>query len=78
MSQTRLDGLALLNIHRDIEVDPNKVLGTFAIKHEGRLRMSNIVSISVGDGASGCSCLKLGRNLFRSGKFSERAIGNSG
>ena len=43
MSQTRLNGLALLNIHRDIEVDPNEVLDTFASKHERRLRMSNIL-----------------------------------
>ena len=43
MSQTRLYGLALLNIHRDIEVDPNEVLDTFASKHERRLRMSNIL-----------------------------------
>ena len=43
MSQTRLNGLALLNIHRDIEVDPNEVLDTFASKHERWLRMYNII-----------------------------------
>ena len=43
MTQTRLNGLALLNVHRDIEVTPCEVLDAFAIQHKRKLRLFNIL-----------------------------------
>ena len=42
-TQTRLKDLALLNIHRDIEVTLSEVLDAFASQHKRKLRLSNIL-----------------------------------
>ena len=43
MSQDRLNGLASLNIHKEIPVDIDKVLNIFARKHKRRLEMINLL-----------------------------------
>ena len=44
MGNTRLSGLALLNIHRDIPIDVSAIIDEFARHHPRRLQLSNIFS----------------------------------
>ena len=43
MTQERLDGLALLHIHRNIELKVSDIIDLFAQKHPRRLELSNIL-----------------------------------
>ncbi|XP_063800287.1 52 kDa repressor of the inhibitor of the protein kinase-like [Pseudophryne corroboree] len=42
MGQERLNGLAMLNIHNDIELAPEEVLDVFAVKHSRKLQLQFI------------------------------------
>ena len=44
MSESRLKGLALLNIHQAIAVDINEVIDRFASKHPRRMALVDILS----------------------------------
>ena len=44
MGPERLTGLALLHIHKDIEISIEEVIHQFAIKHPRRMRLCNILS----------------------------------
>ena len=44
MGPERLTGLALLHIHKDIEISIQEVIHQFAIKHPRRMRLCNILS----------------------------------
>ena len=43
MTQERLNGLALLHIHRNIELKVSDIIDLFAQKHPRRLELSNIL-----------------------------------
>ena len=43
MSQERINGLALMYTHRNITIDIQKVIDTFARKHKTRLELINIL-----------------------------------
>ena len=43
MTQERLNGLALLHIHRNIELKVSDIIDLFAQKHQRRLKLSNIL-----------------------------------
>ena len=43
MKQDRMNGLALLHVHRDTRIDINKVIDMFALKHPRRMEMINIL-----------------------------------
>ena len=43
MGQTRLNGMALLSIHRDIPIDYEKLLDIFAANYPHRLKLRNIL-----------------------------------
>ena len=42
MTQERLNGLALMSIHRDIPNDYDKILNIFARKHSRRMELINM------------------------------------
>ena len=42
MTQTRFNGLALLHVHQEIDVNTEKVLDIFARRHSRRMQMLNI------------------------------------
>ena len=42
MTQTRLNALALLNVHRDIKVTPCDILDAFASQHKRKVWLSTI------------------------------------
>ena len=44
MAQDRLNGLALMHAHRDMELDLEKVIDLFANLHSRRMRMENILN----------------------------------
>ena len=43
MSQERLNGLASLFTHRDIEIDVQKVIDLYSVKHKRKLALGNIL-----------------------------------
>lgn len=43
MIEEHLNGLALMMIHRDIEVDKKQVIRTFAAAHPRRMRLESIL-----------------------------------
>ena len=43
MSQKRLNSLALMTIHRQISIDPEMVVTSFARKHPRRMQLVNIL-----------------------------------
>ena len=43
MTQTRPNGLALVNVHKDTEVTRREVLDAFASQHKKQLRLLNIL-----------------------------------
>ena len=44
MSQERLNGLALMHAHRDIELDNKQIIDMFARLHPRRLKLQDILS----------------------------------
>ena len=44
MSENRLKGLALLHVHRDIDLDVNEVIDRFAIRHPRRMKLLDILN----------------------------------
>ena len=44
MSEGRLKGLALLNVHREIHLDVDKVIDSFAAKHPRRMLLNDILN----------------------------------
>lgn len=44
MENDRLTGLMLMSVHRDIEVDPEKVISEFARRHPRKLELKNILT----------------------------------
>ena len=44
MENDRLTGLLLMSVHRDIEVDPEKVISEFARRHPRKLELQNILT----------------------------------
>ena len=44
MTENRLNGLALLNVHRDIHLDINEVIDCFAIRHPRRMKLLDILN----------------------------------
>ena len=44
MTNMRLTGLALLHIHRDIDVEPEEIVSEFAKKHPRRLEFLHVMS----------------------------------
>lgn len=47
MTNTRLTGLTLLHVHRDIEIDLDSAIDSFARKNPRRMRMTEILSDEV-------------------------------
>lgn len=45
MTQTRFNGLALLHVHQEIDINEKEVLDIFARKHSRRMQMVNILDI---------------------------------
>ena len=43
MKQERMNGLALLHVHRDLELDIEKIVDLFAMKHPRRVEMINVL-----------------------------------
>ena len=43
MTQERLNGLALLHIHRNIQLKVSDIIDLFPQKHQRRLKLSNIL-----------------------------------
>lgn len=43
MKQERMNGLALLHVHRDLELDLEKIVDLFAMKHPRRIEMINVL-----------------------------------
>ena len=43
MTQTRFNGLALLHVHQEIDVNTEEVLDIFARRHSRRMQMLNIL-----------------------------------
>ncbi len=43
MSQERLNGLASLFTHRDIEIDVQKVIDLYSVKHKRKLALGNLL-----------------------------------
>lgn len=37
MSESRLNGLASMNIHREVQIDPDEIINALATKKNGRL-----------------------------------------
>ena len=44
MSQERLSDLAVVNVHREIELDFETILDNFALDYPGRLELVNILN----------------------------------
>ena len=44
MKQERMNGLALLHVHRDLELDLEKIVDLFAMKHPRRIEMINVLN----------------------------------
>ena len=44
MVQDRLNGLALMHAHREMELDLEKIIDLFATLHPRRMRMENILN----------------------------------
>ena len=44
MTQSRLNGLALMSIHRDVDIDYENVINKFARRFPRRLEFSNILT----------------------------------
>ena len=49
MTQSRLNGLALLNVHREVELDVDEVIDCFARKHRRRMQLVDIFNSDPGD-----------------------------
>ena len=49
MSEHRLNGLALLHIHREIDLDVHEVIDRFAIRHPRRMKLINILDSDPSD-----------------------------
>ena len=43
MTNERLTGLTLMHLHRDIDIDVDEILDTFARKHPRKIQLSNIL-----------------------------------
>ena len=44
MGESRMDGLALMMIHYSMDIDLNKVIDIFALKHPRRMELVDILS----------------------------------
>ena len=43
MGEERLNGLAAMHVHKDINMDLDMIIGDFAVKHKRRLKFQNIL-----------------------------------
>ena len=44
MTANRMNGLALLHVHRDIEVDTDKIICHFALRHPQCMKLLDILN----------------------------------
>ena len=44
MSENRLNGLALIHVHGDVDLDVNEVIDRFAIRHPRRMKPLDILN----------------------------------
>ena len=44
MVEDRLNGLALLHVHREIPLDPNKIIDRFAARHPRRMQLIDVLN----------------------------------
>ena len=44
IAQNRLNGLALLHVHREIQLDVQEVIDRFAIRHPRRMKLADILN----------------------------------